>query len=46
MNENITRILTEEIDDETLSEMPLWFRTLRDAYMKTYRNRALFRDVC
>jgi len=32
--ENIVSILKEEIDKEILSEMPLWFRILRDSYEK------------
>jgi hypothetical protein len=35
MNENIASILTEEIDEETLSKMPLWFRIIREGYRKT-----------
>lgn len=31
--DNITEILTEEIDEEILSRMPLWFRILRNKYM-------------
>jgi hypothetical protein len=46
MDEKIIRILTEEMDEETLSQMPLWFRTLRDSYMKTNGNHALSKDVC
>jgi hypothetical protein len=30
MNKDITAILTEEIDDEIMSEMPLWFKILRE----------------
>jgi hypothetical protein len=26
------KILTEEIDEETLSKMPLWFKRIREAY--------------
>ena len=28
------RILMEELDEEVLSRMPDWFRTLREAYKK------------
>lgn len=35
MNENITSILTEEMDEDTLSKMPSWFGILR----KNYRRR-------
>jgi hypothetical protein len=28
----IIDILTEEIDEETLTKMPAWFRKLREAY--------------
>jgi hypothetical protein len=35
MDESIASILTEEMDEETLSKMPLWFRILR----KNYRRR-------
>jgi hypothetical protein len=34
MDENIASILTEEVDEETLSKMPLWFRMLREGYRK------------
>jgi hypothetical protein len=32
MDEGIMQILTEEMDEETLSKMPLWFRRIREAY--------------
>jgi hypothetical protein len=41
MDDNVIRILSEEIDEETLSKMPLWFRILRDNYQK--RARVSFR---
>jgi len=40
MDENITSILTEEVDEETLSKMPLWFRALRANYQKRRELRA------
>jgi len=30
MNEDLTKVLKDEIDEEVLSRMPLWFRILRD----------------
>jgi hypothetical protein len=36
MNKDLTRILTEEIDEETLFQMPLWFRILGDNYRKRH----------
>ncbi len=32
--ENYKSILTEEIDNEILLQMPLWFRRLRETYVK------------
>jgi hypothetical protein len=32
MNVDIIQILTEEMDEETLSQMPSWFRRIREAY--------------
>jgi hypothetical protein len=37
MDENVTSILTEEMDEETLSEMPLWFAILRENYLRKKR---------
>jgi hypothetical protein len=34
MDEDIASLLTEEMDEETLSKMPLWFRMLREGYRK------------
>lgn len=34
LDENIVEILKVEMDEEILSRMPLWFRTLRDNYQK------------
>jgi hypothetical protein len=36
MDEDLVKALTEEIDEETLSEMPSWFRALRDRYKKRH----------
>jgi hypothetical protein len=45
MDESIASILTEEMDEETLSRMPLWFRILRDGYIETNKHHALSKDV-
>jgi hypothetical protein len=34
MDENILSVLAEEMDCETLSKMPLWFRMLRENYRR------------
>lgn len=35
MSENdLTRILIEDLDEEILSKMPDWFRTLRETYQR------------
>lgn len=33
-DEEITNILTEDVDEEVLERMPLWFRRLKEAYAK------------
>jgi len=33
-DEDITEVLTEDLDEEILKRMPLWFRRLRKVYMK------------
>jgi hypothetical protein len=38
MAEDLTKILTEKMDDETLSKMPAWLKTLRDNYRKNRIN--------
>ena len=37
MMEDITEVLTEELDEEVLERMPVWFRILREAYTKQVR---------
>jgi len=37
--EDTKAILTEKIDDEILLQMPLWFRRLREIYVK--RNKRI-----
>lgn len=34
MKDDITEVLTKDLDEEILKRMPLWFRRLREAYMK------------
>lgn len=34
MTEDITEVLREDLDEEVLKRMPLWFRRLREAAMK------------
>ena len=34
MDEDIVSVLTEDLDEETLSKMPSWFRALREGYRK------------
>lgn len=45
MDKDATKILTEEIDEETLCQMPLWFRILRSNYKKIKEKVALSKDV-
>lgn len=33
-DENITEVLTEDVDGEVLKRMPLWFRILKEAYAR------------
>jgi hypothetical protein len=33
-DKDITEVLTEDLDEEVLKMMPLWFRRLREAYTK------------
>jgi len=40
-NENVVEILTDEIDEEILSKMPLWFRILRDNYEKISKRNTI-----
>ena len=40
-DENTLKILTDEIDEEILSRMPLWFRILRDNYGKVNKHPCL-----
>jgi len=40
--EDLTCILTEEIDEEILSKMPEWFRILREEYKKKNLEKHLF----
>ena len=37
MTEDITEVLTEDLDEEVLKRMPPWFRILREAYVKQVR---------
>jgi len=37
--DNSIEILTEEIDEEIISKMPLWFRILRDNYKINERRK-------
>ena len=34
MDEDLVKVLTEEIDEEILSKMPPWFKMLRTGYKK------------
>jgi len=34
MMEDVTEVLTEDLDEEVLKRMPIWFRRLRQAYAK------------
>lgn len=33
-DKDMTEVLTEDLDEEVLERMPLWFKRLREAYMK------------
>jgi len=33
-DEKVIDVLTEDLDEEILKRMPLWFRRLREAYLK------------
>lgn len=33
-DEDITEVLTEDLDEEVLKMMPLWFRRLKEAYAR------------
>ena len=35
INKDPKSVLTEEMDEEILTKMPLWFRRLRAAYLKS-----------
>jgi len=32
MPEDLTEVLTEEVDEEVMSKLPAWLRRLREAY--------------
>jgi hypothetical protein len=37
MTEDITKVLTEDVDEEILKRMPLWFRILKEKYARQVR---------
>jgi hypothetical protein len=39
MGENVASILTEEMDEETLSKMPLWFKIIREGYRRVLHQK-------